>query len=337
MLILTTPRFQEHVTPPGHPERPERAHTFDVVAGQWKDNGVRTAAPRAATDAELALIHDASYLDAIRQIAGRPAMLDADTFMSPESPEIARLAAGATIEAAMHAVDAREPAFALVRPPGHHAERDRAMGFCLFNNVAIAAAVLLARGLERIAIVDIDVHHGNGTQFSFYDDPRVLYLSTHQFPFYPGTGDADEIGTGDGHGFTVNVPMESGSGDADYQLVHREIVLPVLDQFRPQLTLVSAGYDAHERDPLASMRMTATGYAAIVRGLRDCAARHGALAFVTEGGYELPALAACLNASIAVLTETAGDGNGSSVGTEPLRGRQAVSRVRKSLAARWSL
>ena len=225
-------------------------------------------------------------------------MLDPDTFTSPDSYDIARLAAGATIQAAEHAIAEREPAFALVRPPGHHAEADRAMGFCLFNNVAVAAAAMLARGLERVAIVDIDVHHGNGTQAMFYDEPRVLYVSTHQFPFYPGTGAAEEIGEGAGRGFTVNVPMEAGSTDADYALVHREIVEPVLDEFRPELVLVSAGYDAHERDPLASMRMTTEGYAAVVAQLRDVARRHGALALVTEGGYELTALAACLDASI---------------------------------------
>ena len=196
--------------------------------------------------------------------AGQAVMLDPDTFTSPDSYDIARLAAGATVQAAEHAVAEREPAFALVRPPGHHAEPDRAMGFCLFNNVAVAAAAMLARGLERIAIVDIDVHHGNGTQAMFYEEPRVLYVSTHQFPFYPGTGAADEIGAGDGRGFTVNVPMEAGSTDADYALVHRDIVGPVLDEFRPELVLVSAGYDAHERDPLASMRMTTEGYGAMV-------------------------------------------------------------------------
>ncbi len=156
-------------------------------------------------------------------------MLDADTFMSPESRDVALLAAGATVQAAEHALDHREAAFALVRPPGHHAEPGRAMGFCLFNNVAIAAAAMLERGLDRIAIVDIDVHHGNGTQAIFYREPRVLYVSTHQFPFYPGTGAAHDVGEREGEGFTVNVPMEAGCDDGDYLLVHRAIVEPVLD------------------------------------------------------------------------------------------------------------
>ncbi len=163
------------------------------------------------------------------------------------------------MQAAEHANDHREPAFALVRPPGHHAERGRAMGFCLYNNVAVAAAAMLHRGLSRIAIVDIDVHHGNGTQAIFYDDPRVLYISTHQHPFYPGTGAADEVGMGEGTGFTVNVPPGAGCADADYALVHRAIVGPVLDQFAPELVLVSAGYDAHERNPLGFNAPTTPG------------------------------------------------------------------------------
>ena len=228
-------------------------------------------------------------------------MLDADTFTSPESVEIALLAAGAAVQAAEHALDTGETAFALVRPPGHHAERDKAMGFCLFNNVAVAAAAAIGRGLVRVAVVDIDVHHGNGTQWMFYDDPAVLYVSTHQFPFYPGTGDAGETGTGPGKGFTVNLPLAAGATDADYAAAYTTVA-GVLEQYAPQLLLVSAGFDAHESDPLASMRMTAAGYAAVVKSLADTAARVGCpLALVTEGGYDLDALRACVEASLAVL------------------------------------
>jgi acetoin utilization deacetylase AcuC-like enzyme len=259
-------------------------------------------------------------------------MLDPDTFTSPDSYDIARLAAGATVQAAEFALTERDAVFALVRPPGHHAEPDRAMGFCLFNNIAIAAAAMLARGLERIAIVDIDVHHGNGTQAMFYDDPRVLYISTHQFPFYPGTGAAEEVGNGAGRGFTVNVPMEAGSTDADYSLVHRDIVGPVLDEFRPELVLVSAGYDAHSRDPLASMQMTTEGYAAIIGQLRDVASRHGAIALVTEGGYELTALAACLDASVSMLEGTP---TPSVVDAAAPRGARAAALARAALRPFW--
>lgn len=229
-------------------------------------------------------------------------MLDPDTFTSPDSEAVARLAAGAAVQAAEHAIATREPAFALVRPPGHHAERNRAMGFCLYNNAAVAAAAA-GSSLERVAVVDMDVHHGNGTQQIFYGDARVLYVSTHQFPFYPGTGAANETGRDAGAGFTVNIPLEAGATDGDYVRVYDALVLPVLDRFRPQLTIVSAGYDAHERDPLASMRVTAAGYALIIRGVADLALRHGALMCITEGGYELTALASCLEASFAAIEE----------------------------------
>jgi acetoin utilization deacetylase AcuC-like enzyme len=288
--------------------------------------------PRAATRDELLRAHTSEHVDRVAASAGKVMMFDADTFTSPDSYSIALLAAGAAIQAADHAVVEKEPAFALVRPPGHHAESDRAMGFCLFNSVAVAAAAMLARGLGRIAIVDIDVHHGNGTQEIFYRDPRVLYVSTHQFPFYPGTGAANEIGEGEGRGFTVNVPMDAGSTDADYLLAHRDIIGPVLAEFRPELVLVSAGYDAHERDPLASMRMSVSGYAAVIGSLRDVASRYSGLALVTEGGYELSALAACLDGSIAVL-----DGAAAPVieSREAPRGARAVAHARQALKPFW--
>jgi acetoin utilization deacetylase AcuC-like enzyme len=348
MLILSSPRFADHLTPPGHPERPERAQVFDVVVErvQQRTGPAATVELRPATRAELESVHSSSYVDAIAATDGHAVRLDPDTYTSSESFAVALLAAGATVQAAEHAVEQREPALALVRPPGHHAERDRAMGFCLFNNVAVAAGAMLARGLTRIAIVDIDVHHGNGTQAMFYADPRVLYVSTHQHPFYPGTGDADEIGEGAGRGFTVNIPMEAGSQDADFALVHRAIVLPILDEFKPELLLVSAGYDAHERDPLASMRATTAGYAAVVRGLARSAARHarhashlhhGALALVTEGGYELTALAACLEASIAAI-EGAESEDLDAARTEAMasaRGERAVAAVREAQKPFW--
>ncbi len=264
-------------------------------------------------------------------------MLDADTFTSPASHEIALMAAGAIVQAAAHARATGEVAFALVRPPGHHAEADKAMGFCLYNNVAVAAAQAIADGVERVAIVDIDVHHGNGSQWMFYDDPRVLYVSSHQFPFYPGTGAAGEVGRGDGAGFTVNIPLEVGATDADYDLVYREIAAPVLTQFAPQLTLISAGFDAHEADPLASMRMTATGYMRIVRRLRTAALQSGALALVTEGGYDLAALRECLDATIDVLAaDTVAPGDEQELRAQPApRGERALTAVRAAQSAFW--
>ena len=335
MLILSSTEFARHITPPGHPERPERAHVFDTVAWHWAQKGGNVRDPRPASEDELRRVHDAFYLDQLVGMAGRPAMLDPDTFMSPESVNVARLAAGAAAQAAEHALEHREPAFALVRPPGHHAEPERAMGFCLYNNIAVAAAAMIARGLQRVAIVDIDVHHGNGTQAMFYRDPRILYVSTHQYPFYPGTGAATEIGAQDGRGFTVNVPMDAGCTDADYQLVHDAIVEPVLDEFKPQLTLVSAGFDAHEQDPLASMRMTTAGYAAIVERLRRIAERHGAIALVTEGGYDLQALGGCLEASFTVLDAAGVQSQAARANTVSTRGERAVESARSALKPYW--
>jgi acetoin utilization deacetylase AcuC-like enzyme len=301
MLLISSPRFQEHTPPPGHPERPERAEVFDQIADAWRERGGRVVEPRPATRGELLRVHDAAYLDAIDSVKGRAAKLDEDTFTSPESHEIALLAAGAAVQAAAHAIETGETAFALVRPPGHHAERERAMGFCLFNNVAVAAAAAIARGLSRVAVVDIDVHHGNGTQWTFYDDPRVLYVSTHQYPFYPGTGAADEIGTGAGRGFTFNIPLAAGATDAVYAAAY-DAIAARLAEYMPELLLVSAGYDAHEDDPLASMRMTTAGYAAVIETLAGAARRAGCpIALVTEGGYDLDALRGCIDATVDVL------------------------------------
>jgi len=303
MLLISSPRFAEHTTPPGHPERPDRAGVFDAVAMAFAAGGGTVAQPEAASRADLARLHTAAYIESVAATAGVAAQLDPDTFTSPESYEIALLAAGAAIGAARHARDRGEPALALVRPPGHHAEPDRAMGFCLFNNIAIAAAALRADGVGRVAIVDIDVHHGNGTQTAFYADPTVLFVSSHQFPYYPGTGAAEETGTGAGLGFTINLPLEAGATDADFERVYESRVLPALTDFAPDVLLVSAGYDAHERDPLAGMRMTTAGYARLV-GLLDDAARRlcgRRIALITEGGYDLQALRQCLDASIAVL------------------------------------
>jgi acetoin utilization deacetylase AcuC-like enzyme len=231
-------------------------------------------------------------------------MIDADTFTSPESYEVALLAAGATVQAARHAWEHREAAIALVRPPGHHAERDRAMGFCLYNNIAVAAAALRADGVERVAIVDIDVHHGNGTQAAFYADPSVLYVSSHQYPFYPGTGAADETGTGPGRGFTLNIPLPAGTTDDTLLRTYNGAVTEALDTFKPDVLLISAGFDGHQLDPLGGWRLTTDGYTAVIRVLHDAARRlcDGRIAAVTEGGYHLEALRGCLEGMVDVLT-----------------------------------
>jgi acetoin utilization deacetylase AcuC-like enzyme len=304
MLLVTSERFADHETPSGHPERSERAVVMASVAEQYRSSGGTVVEPDPAENEALTRVHAAEYVDLIASTRGRHVQLDPDTHTSPESDAVARMAAGATVAAVDHAMDRRGRACAFVRPPGHHAERARPMGFCLFNNVAVGAAHALARGTSRIAIVDYDVHHGNGTQWMFYDDPRVVYISTHQYPFYPGTGAATDVGTDAGTGFTLNVPLEAGAGDADYDLVFQQAVMPVLDAFRPELILLSAGYDAHARDPLGGMLVSTAGYTGMTARLQAASDDHcgGRLVAVTEGGYDLTALKACLTETVRVMS-----------------------------------
>lgn len=301
-LLISSPRFVDHRTPDGHPERPARAEVMARVAARWAAGGGRVAAPEPVADEALARVHDGRYLEEVAATAGRRARLDPDTWTSPDSVAVARLAAGAALAAVDHALDRGAPGLAFVRPPGHHAERARAMGFCLYNNAAIAAAHAIARGFERVAVVDYDVHHGNGVQWIFYDDPRVLYVSTHQHPFYPGTGAADDVGRGAGAGTTVNAPLAAGAGDADLDRVFRDVVMPILGAYAPDAVVLSAGFDAHAADPLGGMRLTAEGYATLTRRLWAFAAGRcaGRLAVVTEGGYDLQALEDCLNGTLEV-------------------------------------
>jgi len=340
LVLIHSERFVEHQTPPGHPERPERAEVFDAVAGIWRKRGGDVVAPRAATGEQLARVHDEAYLRRIEDVSGRAVALDPDTYTSPESVEIALLAAGAAVEAVERAMNGPAlRALALVRPPGHHAERNRAMGFCLYNNVAVAAAHARALGAGRVAIVDYDVHHGNGTQHMFEEDPSVLYISTHQYPYYPGTGAAEEVGRGEGAGTTINLPLEAGAFDEDYRLVFAEVVGPVLRQFKPNLLLISAGFDAHERDPLGGMRLTTPAFGAMTGELRVIADEccDGRLAAVTEGGYDLHALAASLEAVTRSLQPPATPSWPSSDSSHAERGRASVSLVKRALAPYWRL
>jgi acetoin utilization deacetylase AcuC-like enzyme len=339
VTIFTSPIFADHLTPPGHPERVERFEVMQAVASEFRQKGLAVEEPRPATDAEIGRIHAAEYIALIKETAGRAVALDPDTFTSPKTFEAARMAAGAAVSAVDHVLDKGKGAraFALVRPPGHHAEHARAMGFCFFNTIAIAAAHARARGLSRVAIVDFDVHHGNGTQWSFYDDPAVLFISSHQYPYYPGTGAAGDIGKDSGAGFTVNLPLSAGATDADYDVAYSRIALPVLRQFRPELVLVSAGFDAHMDDPLAGMRLTSGYFGRLMRGIVDVAdaSSQGRLVAVTEGGYDLAGLAASLRASITALAADASSRD-QSTGQTP-RGDATIRAVTPHLAKYWKL
>ena len=340
LAVVASPRFSDHLTPPGHPERVERHVVMQVAAGEFSGRGGTVLEPRRAADEELTRIHDADYIGLIRETAGRATALDPDTFTSPETYDVACLAAGAVLTAVDHVLDgaAGTRALALVRPPGHHAERNRAMGFCLFNNVAVAAAHARARGLERVAIVDYDVHHGNGTQHAFYNDPSVLFLSSHQYPYYPGTGAADEIGAGAGSGFTVNLPLAAGATAADYEHVYQAIAWPVLRAFKPQLILVSAGFDAYKDDPLAGMRLEAECFGrltALIGAIADDCC-DGRLVMATEGGYHLKGIADSLHSVIAAL-EGDDPGAPASSGASAPRGEAAVAAVKPHLTRYWPL
>lgn len=281
----------------------ERGGVFESIAGSFAAAGGKVAVPRAATREELARVHTPAYLDAIEALAGRAAMLDEDTFTSPETYEVAGLAAGAAIDAARHAWTTGEPAMALVRPPGHHAEPHKAMGFCFYSNIALAAAALRADGVDRVAIVDFDVHHGNGTQAAFNEDPSVLFVSSHQYPYWPGSGAASERGRGAGEGATLNIPLAAGTTDAQVLKEYERQVIPALESFRPQVLLISAGYDAHQFDPLGGLKMTTEGFRRLSTLLADSARSlcEGRVAAVTEGGYHLPALREGLEATIEAL------------------------------------
>jgi acetoin utilization deacetylase AcuC-like enzyme len=288
--------FVHHRAPLGHPERPARAEAVRdaLVAAGVRERGTHVVA-RIATDEELARVHAGAYLDDLtREVPGKSGWLDADTYFSPGTWEAATKAAGGVSELALRVLAGElSRGLAVVRPPGHHATADRAMGFCLLNNVAVAAAAARAAGAARVAIVDWDVHHGNGTQDIFWDDATVLYASCHQYPYYPGTGAPDEIGGPGARGATLNVGLPAGAGDAEYAATFDEVFLPALRRFKPDLLLVSAGFDAFEDDPLAGMRVTHAGFAAMaarLRGLADeiCAGR---IVVALEGGYDLDGLA----------------------------------------------
>ncbi len=306
--VVWDPVFREHVTDAGLPEHPRRIEALyrrladPSVAGRFT-----RISPPMADDAEILRIHSADYLQRVKATAAQgQRSLSADTLTCGRSYAVAAMAAGGAVEAVRQVADGVvDHALVVARPPGHHAERSRAMGYCIFNNVAIAAmAARTALGFERVMVVDWDLHHGNGTQHAFERDPTVFFFSSHQFPFYPGTGHLTETGLGAGEGTTMNVPLARGFGDGEFLALYRHLLVPAAMAFNPQLILVSAGFDIHAADPLGGMRMTSAGFAALSRLIlevaRDCCG--GRAVFCLEGGYDAAAVADSVLAMLDELT-----------------------------------
>ena len=335
IAIIWDEAYAEHDTG-AHPEGADRIATVvDHLRGGDLWARLTVVKPVPASEEDVLRVHTRAHLDTIKQAAASGGRwIDPDTHVSPRSFEIALLSAGGAITATRLWDEGLVP-FALIRPPGHHATSDRAMGFCLFNNVAIAAARLLAEGYERVAIIDWDVHHGNGTQAVFYDEPRVLYVSLHQWPHYPGSGFFTECGAGQAEGRTVNVPLPAAANDGDYAQAFEVIVEPIVTQFAPQAILVSAGQDIHAGDPLGDMLVNEAGFADMAlhcaRLAQDLCG--GRLAFILEGGYDRDASARAVEAILRALA----DEQAPAVGEGTERGSAAIARAREVQAAHWQV
>ena len=294
--IVRHPLFIDHLEGIPHVESPDRLVTiYGMLDGEDMAGRYTAVEPRPATDEEITAVHSERHLEMVRATAGqRLCSLDPDTQTSPKSFEAAMLAAGGLIELCDRVVEGKlKNGFALVRPPGHHAEAGRAMGFCLFNNVAVAAMHLRnKRDVGKVLIVDWDLHHGNATQHSFDADPSILYFSTQQWPYYPGSGGLEEVGRGQAKGFTVNVPLSMGHGDAEFYAIFRKILEPIGRRYDPDMIMVSAGFDTYYRDPLGGMDVTPRGYAAMTRVMMELADEvcGGRLVYTLEGGYNLEGL-----------------------------------------------
>jgi acetoin utilization deacetylase AcuC-like enzyme len=305
--IFTDARMLDHVPPSGHPERPERLQAIlRHLDRTGLDKACERGTVREASEAELRRVHSGEYVAKVNALVpARPTSVEADTWMSGGSSLAARLAAGAAVEAVKWAIAEKDRrAVCLVRPPGHHARPKEPMGFCLFGNIAVAAAEARAQlGLERVLIVDFDVHHGNGTQEMFYDDGHVAFLSIHRYPFYPGTGAANETGSGKGLGFISNVPMAYGTPRSEFRGAFRNALEKLADRSRPELVLISAGFDAHAEDPVGDLGLEVEDFHSITGNVVNVAETHskGRVVSILEGGYNVPILAACVEAHLRAL------------------------------------
>jgi acetoin utilization deacetylase AcuC-like enzyme len=333
-VFLEHPSSLEHDTG-SHPEHASRISAIERALSAHDWFGYERVLSPAADRAQLAAVHSESHIDAIERICAQGGgAIDLDTVASPGSCLAARHAAGGAVRLVELLLDATfEVGFSVHRPPGHHATRSRAMGFCLFNSVAVAAQFALdVRGLERVMILDWDVHHGNGTNDIFHSSEQVLFVSIHQSPLYPGTGPAKDLGDGSGRGYTVNLPVPAGSGDETYRSLVDHVAVPLARVFAPQLVLVSAGYDAHAEDPLGGCRVTDAGYAAMTRSVRRAALELGVpIGCVLEGGYALDALAR----SVAVTMQELVDPDAGTDDPGPITSLSQQARAR--LGSMWEL
>ena len=303
LRIYTHPACLQHDTGFGHPESPARLRAVLQALDEPQFASIERVEEPLATHEQLLRVHDAAYIESIFANEGHSLRLDPDTVMSPGSLEAALRAAGAVCAAVDAIMEGKtQRAFCAVRPPGHHATRDTAMGFCIFNSVAVAAAHAMERhGLVRVAVIDFDVHHGNGTQDIFWNDPRVQHLSSHQMPLYPGTGSRNERGAGN----IVNAPLSPGAGSREFRAAWDDILLPALDAHRPQLLLISAGFDGHRDDPLAQLQLETDDYAWVTQRLSALADTHaqGRMVSALEGGYDLSALRECTATHVAAMMD----------------------------------
>ncbi len=339
-MLVYSPRYLEHSLAQ-HPENNQRLKAIIRLLEEKKVfEKVPLLEPAQAREEDILRAHAKEVLERVRSASLRGGtMLDPDTYVTRNSFEVAMLAAGGAITGVEKVLNGTSRyCFALVRPPGHHATKQRSMGFCLFNNVAVAAKYAVEKhALEKIFILDYDVHHGNGTQDIFYSSSQVLFASLHQYPFYPGTGSADEIGRGDGKGYTLNIPLPAGTGDADYLKAIDEIVLPVLKQFKPELMLVSAGYDAHVSDMIGGMNLSTSCYYRISELLKKNFG--GGIVFSLEGGYNLDALAECVYAALAPLFGLEFEAEESKHEDKEISvyARKRIEEVKKELKDYWQL